>query len=191
MISPSSSSTSRRTPCVAGCDGPMLRTIFSPMSPRFSRIRASAAATRVTGSGDSISRVVKAMRRSSDYARERRLPCKCKVFAREPRSELRGCFCGAECGRLETKKPRPAERIFRRNSPARRMKRRWSLPQLRPVRPCVGKDLLRRRRIFERNQFDPALRDVRRQDRIRAQAPVHGGVAREFIQRGMPAAPQH
>ena len=30
MISPSSSSTSRSTPCVAGCDGPMFSTIFSP-----------------------------------------------------------------------------------------------------------------------------------------------------------------
>ena len=59
MISPSSSSTSRKTPCVAGCDGPMLRTIFSPISssPGW-RSAASAAANRVTGSGDSISRVV-------------------------------------------------------------------------------------------------------------------------------------
>src|SRR6266480_1198684 len=61
MISPSSSSTSRRTPCVAGCDGPMLSTIFSPISSCGCRSSASAVATRVTGSGDSISRTVKGM----------------------------------------------------------------------------------------------------------------------------------
>ncbi len=36
IVSPSISRTSRNTPCVAGCDGPMFRTIFSPMSSRVS-----------------------------------------------------------------------------------------------------------------------------------------------------------
>src|SRR5438552_8687728 len=64
MISPSSSSTRRNTPCVAGCDGPMLSTIFSPISLPSGCKAASAATTRVTGSGDSISRVVKAIKRA-------------------------------------------------------------------------------------------------------------------------------
>src|SRR5207253_5115269 len=74
MISPSSSSTSRKTPCVAGCDGPMLRTIFSPMSSSAWCSSASAATTRVTGSGDSISRVVKGMEKVTRLQRHKAKP---------------------------------------------------------------------------------------------------------------------
>ena len=51
-ISPSSSSTMRKTPCVAGCDGPMFSTIFSPCASDNS---SSAAAVRAAESRISMS----------------------------------------------------------------------------------------------------------------------------------------
>src|SRR5579883_2419985 len=44
MVSPSSSSTTRRTPCVDGCCGPMFRVIR-----RVLRLSCSASATRAAG----------------------------------------------------------------------------------------------------------------------------------------------
>src|ERR1043166_508429 len=128
IISPSSSRTSRNTPWVAGCDGPMLSTIFSPISSRFSRISASAAATRVTGSGDSISRVENVMAslglcwREADAAQAQNLS---REFARRPTP-------GGGWGfRRQTSRDRLA------NDP-----RLTNLLQLHPIQAIPGKDTL-------------------------------------------------
>src|SRR5437667_417573 len=62
MISPSSSRTMRRTPCVEGCDGPMFRTILSPwtscsssLTDGGSRSVLAAWAARAAGSRNWIS----------------------------------------------------------------------------------------------------------------------------------------
>jgi hypothetical protein len=82
----------------------MLSTIFSPMSSPdcsacLSRIAASAATKRVTGSGFSISRVVKGMARACIYAGESRRARKCKRS--EPGIRLPNHCVGVSEGRHE------------------------------------------------------------------------------------------
>src|SRR6266446_1395010 len=113
MTSPSSSSMSRKTPCVAGCDGPILSTIFSPMSSLpVSRRAASAAATRVTGSGDSISLVVNGIKKTglrcrvgvftqAQFPEERAASLQ---FAAGCRKEQAGSLCSAESRKLRSQR---------------------------------------------------------------------------------------
>src|SRR6476469_3690902 len=54
--SPSSSNSRRKTPWVAGCDGPILSTIFSPIWSWLGTSSACACSVRARGSGASISR---------------------------------------------------------------------------------------------------------------------------------------
>src|SRR5437762_12387754 len=98
----------------------MLSTIFSPISPRFSRSSASAAATRVTGSGDSISRVENAMDQPRVYAGERGARRKRKLVATNCTTTIPGGGWG-----------------FRRQNTRDRLAddpRLTNLPQLYPIR---------------------------------------------------------